>query len=528
MDMEDITAVALVDQLENSFGDLETRFHSAYWDAATHATPENEVRSAELELALRRAKGDPAALRRVDAELAAGGRDRILKRRLEILRQSLLGNQMDDELRSEIVTLSSSITSDFASHRPQLGGTEVSDNDIQEVLERSDDESERRLAWEASKEIGAVVAERVRKLAGLRNTAARAAGFSDYYSMSLALQELPQEGLWARLTLLEELTREPYIAWKDVLDDDLASRFRATELEPWHYADPFFQTVPSDAGVSLDRHFAGPQAPHLAKETFGRWGIDLGDVMAHSDLFPRAGKSQHAFCIQMDRKKDVRILANIVPGQRWVEVMMHESGHAAYDVCVDPSLPYLLRRPAHTFVTEGMAIMSGRLVRDPRWLVDVAAIQPSAIAQVEEDLHRMTSAASLLFTRWGLVMVNFERALYQDPAADLDALWWDLVERFQLVRPPRDRRAPDWAAKVHIATAPVYYHNYLLGEMLATQLRTAIERDLDAHLVGAPTAGRWLEERFFAPGASLRWDDLVRVATGRELSPEDFAAGLMG
>ncbi len=526
--MDDSTAAGLVGRLERSFQDLETRFHRAYWDAATYATPENEARSAELELGLRRAKGDAAALREVDRQLEADGRESVLRRQLEVVRQSLLGNQVDDDLRSRIVTLSSSIASDFASHRPQLGETEVSDNDIREVLERSDDVAERRRMWEASKEIGAMVAERVRKLARLRNTAARAAGFSDYYSMSLSLQDLTQEGLWAHLTHLEELTREPYLAWKGSLDDHLANRFGTTEVEPWHYADPFFQTVPPADGVSLDAHFAGIEAPCLAEESFRRWGIDLGGVMARSDLFPRAGKSQHAFCIQMDRKEDVRILANVVPGARWVEVMLHESGHAAYDVCIDPTLPYLLRRPAHTFVTEGMAIMSGRLVRDPRWLVDVASLRPGVIAQIEEELHRMTSTASLLFTRWALVMAHFERAFYRDPGADLDVLWWDLVERFQSVRRPRDRRAPDWAAKVHIATAPVYYHNYLLGEMLATQLRAAIEREGDAHLVGAPAAGRWLQERFFAPGASLRWDALVRTATGRELSPEDFAASLMG
>ena len=31
--------------------------------------------------------------------------------------------------------------------------------------------------------------------------------------------------------------------------------------------------------------------------------------------------------------------------------------------------------------------------------------------------------------------------------------------------------APDWAAKIHIATNPVYYHNYMLGEMMASQLQ---------------------------------------------------------
>ena len=67
-------------------------------------------------------------------------------------------------------------------------------------------------------------------------------------------------------------------------------------------------------------------------------------------------------------------------------------------------------------------------------------------------------------------MTNFERGLYADPDADLDTLWWDLVERYQLVHRPDGRHAPDWAAKIHLAAAPVYYQNYLYGELFASQL----------------------------------------------------------
>ena len=70
-------------------------------------------------------------------------------------------------------------------------------------------------------------------------------------------------------------------------------------------------------------------------------------------------------------------------------------------------------------------------------------------------------------------MVHFERALYRDRESDLNELWWRLVERFQGVSRPEGRDAPDWAAKVHFGVAPVYYQNYLLGEVLAAQL----ERD---------------------------------------------------
>ena len=79
-------------------------------------------------------------------------------------------------------------------------------------------------------------------------------------------------------------------------------------------------------------------------------------------------------------------------------------------------------------------------------------------------------ASLLVFARWVLVVTHFERELYADPDADLDTLWWDLVERFQLVRRPEGRHAPDWAAKIHLAVVPVYYQNYLYGEMFASQL----------------------------------------------------------
>ena len=66
--------------------------------------------------------------------------------------------------------------------------------------------------------------------------------------------------------------------------------------------------------------------------------------------------------------------------------------------------------------------------------------------------------------------------------------WWELVERFQLVAPPAGRRAPDWAAKIHIACAPVYYHTYLYGQIVASQLAATLERECGG-LVDRPEAG---------------------------------------
>jgi peptidyl-dipeptidase A len=485
----------------------------------------NDRRRAELELELRRAKGDPEALLMVEEALAQPAHDAVLRRRLEVLRLSLLGNQMTDAQRDRIVELSTSVESDFASLRPEVDGRPLSANDIERILGSSNDDEERERAWTASKEIGALVAERVRELARARNEVARDHGFPDFFTMALELQEIPQEWLFVLLERVDELTAELFTAWKGQLDERLRRRFGVTELRPWHYADPFFQRLPRDGGLSLDDVLAERRADELARATFARWGVDLSRVLEGSDLYPRPAKSQHAFCLDVDRSGgDVRILGNVVPGERWVEVMLHESGHAAYDLSISPEVPYLLHRAAHTFVTEAVALFAGRLTREPRWLIDVAGVPLDAIEPLRAGLARASATHSLLFARWCLVVVHFERALYADPEGDLDARWWELVQRFQGVTPPPGRAAPDWAAKIHVATSPVYYHNYLLGEVLASQLRALCERSFGDAL--APGVGELLFGDLCRGGALLSWGALVEATTGRSLAPEDYVAGV--
>lgn len=515
----------LVTTLEERWAEIETDFHRAYWDSQTDADPATDRRRVELELELRRVKGDRASLESVRAALEDPIHDPVLRRQLEVLRLSLSGNQMSDDQRAGIVELAGAVESEFASYRPEVDGRSMSDNDLEEILKSSDDDDLRRRAWAASKEIGAVVSERVRELARIRNQVARDLGFADHYRMALDLQEIDEDWLFDMLGRLESLTEQPYGAWKADLDACLCKRFGTSELRPWHYADPFFQSLPPDGRISLDKVLGDADAVRLAQTTFDLWGIDLSRVMETSDLYPRERKCQHAFCLDVDRSgHDVRILANVVPGERWVEVMLHESGHAAYDVAIDPQLPYLLHRAAHTFVTEAVAILSGRLVRDPEWMESVAQVPGSEVEDISSGLRTATTAQALLFARWGLVMVHFERDLYADPEADLDARWWELVERFQLVRAP-DRAAPDWAAKIHLAVAPVYYHNYLLGELFASQLRATCVAECGG-LVGVREAGRLLTELVCRPGALLRWDAVVESSTGRALTPDDFAASL--
>jgi peptidyl-dipeptidase A len=515
-------ALALLADAEARLAPLSRASNLAWWASQVSATEENAARRAEAELALSDALADGDLFAAVESARAAGANGDA-RRRLELLRNWMLEHQLPDDLRSRIVELESSVDMRFSRHRGVVRGETLDDTEIKKILRQSDDPAERREAWEASKTVGAEVASDVRELARLRNEAARGLGYRDWFALSLATDELDEQKLIETLAEADRVTAEPFVRWKGALDDKLAARFGCaiSDLRPWHYADPFFQETPPDGAVDLDPLFAGEDLVALAQRTFEGIGLEVAGILARSDLYPRDGKNQHAFCIDIDRRSDVRILANTVETHDCADTMLHELGHGVYALGYRDDLPWL-ERSTHLVATEATALLCGSLTGRREWLDGILGAGSREVSELAGGLEAKRAAELLVFTRWVLVMTNFERALYADPESDLDAIWWELVSRHQRVTPPDGRRAPDWAAKIHIAVAPVYYHTYLYGAIVGLQLAAALD-DAVGGIVDRPEAGAILREKLFAPGQSVRWDELVERASGAPLSVESLA-----
>jgi peptidyl-dipeptidase A len=511
----------IVEEAEARLAPLSEEMNLAWWASQVEATEENAERRERAEIAWSDALADRELFAAV--ETARSGASGDVARRLDLLRDGMLRRQIPDGLRSRIVELETSVDLRFSRHRGVVGGSEVGDNEITRILRRSDDPRERREAWEASKTVGAVVADDVRELARLRNEAARGLGYRDWFALSLATDELDENRLIAMLAEADRVTAEPFARWKSALGERLAARFgcAVADLRPWHHADPFFQEVPPDGAVDLDPYFDGADIVDLARRTIEGVGLDAEGIIERSDVYPRDGKNQHAFCIDIDRRGDVRVLANLVTTHESADTMLHELGHGVYDLGFRDDLPWLLRS-THLVATEASAILFGSLPGRREWLERILGLGAREADELEPRLHAARAVQLLVFTRWVLVMNAFERALYANPDGDLDALWWELVSRYQHVAPPADRHAPDWAAKIHIAVSPVYYHTYLYGAIVALQLDAALESEVGG-IVDRSDAGTLLRERLFAPGQSVRWDRLVEDASGAPLSVESLA-----
>jgi len=511
---------------------LEVQSNLAYWDAAVTGKSEAYAHSSSLNLKLRQMHSDPQAFAYLKAQRKVGQiNDPLVARQIDRLYYAFLDNQIDERLLKEIVELSSQIEEKFSTFRGTVDGRELTVNDITKILKTETNNDMRKKAWAASKQVGPVVVEDIIRLVKLRNRAARSAGSENFHTMRLKSGEQDPAVLDKLFAELDELTAIPFAELKGTLDGQLANMcgIEISAIRPWHYHDPFFQETPMVQDVDLDVYYKGKDIKQLSAAFYDGIGLNVDDILENSDLYERKGKNPHGFCTDIDRVGDVRILCNIKDVEYWMTVQLHELGHAVYFKYNDPQVPYLLRGPAHSFTTEAIAMMFGRLSKNSLWMQQMLGLSDEEREKLQSVTEYQQRLGQLIFARWAMVMYNFEKRLYANPDQDLNKLWWDLVEKYQFVKRPEGRNQPDWAAKIHIANSPVYYHNYLLGEMLASQIHhdmaekiPAMNTDKGISYVGQKGIADYLIKNIFAPGNVYQYNEMIKRATGEYLTPKYF------
>lgn len=459
--------------------------------------------------------------------------DPILARALDVVYLAYLEKQVDPALLKQMTAKANAVEKAFNAYRPKVDSKEMTDNEVRQVLKSSKDSAHRRSVWEASKGVGAVVEADLKDLVKLRNQSAIKLGFKNFHALMLFLNEQDGDAILKLFDELDALTREPFHRAKCEIDAKLAADcgIKTSDLKPWHYHDPFFQQTPAVFSADIDEPYQKADLLKLSGDFYAGIGLPIGDVIARSDLYEKKGKNPHAFCTDIDRSGDVRVLCNVVPNEQWMSTLLHEFGHSVYSSKNIPqSLPYVLRTEAHILTTEGVAMMFERMAKRRAWLEKMGGLVADAKA-FDETAAKMLRYQLLIFSRWCQVMLRFEKSMYENPDQNLNKLWWDLVEKYQEVNRPKDRSAPDYASKIHIVSAPVYYHNYMMGELFASQVHHAIAREVmkgaDPRTVtyaGNRDVGDFMKKRIFEPGRTLPWNALIRQATGSELNAKAFAA----
>lgn len=513
---------------------LEIAANLAWWNANTSGKESDFEKKGKAENRLNEYLSNSERFKTVKALYTQRKQidDSTLARAIEVVYLSFLEKQVDEKLLKKMVELQNSVEKKFNVFRAEVDDKKLPDSEVRKVLKTSTSSERRQAVWEASKKVGKVLEEDLLNLVKYRNQAAKQLGFKNFHELKLYINEQNGKELIALFDELDELTREPFAKAKQEIDVQLAKRcnIKVEDLRPWHYHDPFFQETPAVFKASIDQPYQKTDLLDLSSRFYKSIGLPIDDVIARSDMKPRDGKSPHAFCTDIDRSGDVRVLCNIVQNAYWASTCLHEFGHAVYSSKNIPqSLPYVLRDASHILTTEGVAMMFERVTKNPKFLKEMNIPVEDAEGFAATGA-KMLRYQLLIFSRWCQVMLRFEKGMYENPEQDLNKLWWDLVEKYQMVKRPENRSSPDYASKIHVVSAPVYYHNYMMGELFASQVHHAIVRELynDADprsvvYVGSNKVGEFMKKRVFEPGRLLSWNALTKHATGKKLNAKSFA-----
>jgi peptidyl-dipeptidase A len=523
-----------LNEYEQAIEPIMTKHNQAQWDAYITGKDEFFKTSTKLSLQIDQIHQDSQNFHYLNelqkAEVLVNP---ILVRQLEILYSFYLSKQIDRDLNKQITEISSKIEKIYANFRTRIEDKIYSDNEVTKILQNEKNLELRELIWRAQKGLGDEVAPDLINLAKLRNQAAKKLGFKNYYYMAMKLNELEPREVEAVFDELFSLTQKPFDQLHSEIEAEFSERYgiNNSEIRPWHYEDLFAQSAPSIFEIKLDKYYENVDIPDIASLFYLSTGIPVDDILQSSDLYEREGKSQHAFSFFIDRKDDIRILCNIVPNERWMGTMLHELGHAIYDKYLDPDLPFLLRESAHPFTTEGVAMFFGSYSSNANWMKEALQISAAQVKKIETVSRENLRMSKLVFARWSMVVLNFEKRFYENPDQDLNTLWWDLVEKYQKIKRPDTPAGNEWATKLHIATYPVYYQNYQLGELFASQILNYVaEKYYPGSELDQVTfwknqeAGEYLKQKVFKPGKQLPWNEMIKDATGETLSAKFFVS----
>ncbi|MGD9976773.1 MAG: M2 family metallopeptidase [Bacteroidales bacterium] len=505
----------------------------ASWDASISGKDEDYVRSEEAQVKLVKIFADSTLFAELK-EIKESGlvADSVLKREMDLLYPQFLRNQVDPQLLEQRIKMEANLEKKYSNFRATIGDQQYTDNEVEAILSSSTNSKELEQAWKAHKMIGRGVADDIVALVKVRNQIARKLGYANYHTMNMELSEQNPEVILALFDELDGLTYKSFAQLKGEIDLYLAKRDRISvdKLMPWHYQNRYFQEAPKIYSVDLDKFYANQDLVALTAKFYDGIGLNVDDIIAHSDLFEKPGKNQHGYCTDIDHAGDVRVLCNVKPTYDWMNTMLHELGHGVYAKYNDSTKPFILRDAAHSFTTEAVAMLMGRLASNPQWMLDMELINADQKKEIEGDCFKSLRLEQLTFSRWAQVMYRFEKEMYANPDQDLNALWWQLVEKYQMVKKPEGRNEPDWATKIHVALYPCYYHNYLMGEMLASQLNYYIANKVlnnsdiaTVSFVGKPEVGKYLDEKVFKPGCLYGWNDMIERATGERLTAKYYA-----
>ena len=455
--------------------------------------------------------------------------DSLLSRQLTYLYHLFVGSQIGSDKYKKLLESQVKLSQSSGTLRYPIDDKIYNAQQLDSLRENSGDNQLLGKITKAYQREAQKTAPEIIRLVKNRNEIAIALGLPDYYHVQFESKDISVEKVKALIDEIALMTGGPYLEAKEVIDKKLAKRFRikVEELRPWHYNDVNKSYLPQRFTLTLDSLLCSSEPVKRAACFFDGIGLNIQSVIEKSELENGTITSM----VNIDFRNDIRMIGHITDTFGGLTEIMHLGGHAAHYTNISEDIPYLLQSP-NLIVAEGVARYFENLAYDRKWLGEVAAFDEKADKEVGLIMQHFWEVDRLFRIRKQMVKADFEREIYSNPDQDLDRLWSELNYKYLGIRYPDEKGACFWATDKYLTSLPCYIQNYILADIVAAQLKHAIDsRVLDGgslKICNNKKVGEYLITNLFRYGDMVSWEKLIEKSTGEPLRAQYYVSGLIG
>lgn len=429
--------------------------------------------------------------------------DDTLSRRLELWWRCFLGGQIYSD--SIIAVKENNLQKKITNFKFKYYDETITLAEINNRLRKEKNPKIRQKLWNVVSQLSAEAKDDLIELVKLRNERAKSLGFYNFYSLSLYLQQIDEEWLIKTLNSLEEQTNRKFQEFIDASK----KKYRVKIIYPWD----FDAIIYNWASIS-DTHFPKDSIFHILHKFHDNIGFKT-DSLPIKELIrniPFGGLN-----IGIKIPDDSRFILNPIDGIRFYQVAFHEYGHALQVVNTKIKYPILkgyewIPGASCGAYSEGIAELQAQFVTDPEWLK-----RYTNATQDEIDKYIATKSFGEIYAlRKTLKNFFFEYEMYKAPDQDLDSLEKAMFKKYLLVDIP-NKTPHRFAASIWYTMYPCYYQNYILSEMIASQLYEVIVNKFGEKRIDNPDVSSWITSSLYANGEMEEWYIRIKNASGKSL-----------
>jgi len=467
----------------------------------------------EAQAKIRAAYQDPGSFKLIsgtlDMDLAPADR-----RRVEILFRDFRPyhrSQKANELHGKIEALETKLGDLLSRQRTAIDGREYSTTEIGRILSESPDRELRRRVFLARAQVNRQLVDGgFLNLLELRKEFALACGASDFISFSLEQDDLTKDLFhgW------REQCASRQVSFRKVRDGLAQRHLGVEEYKPWDGAFLKNSLCNKNREIVDLTNFRS-----VVAKVFQEFGFEIENLAITYDIFPRKNKSEWGYMFPIQIGKDTRVLANMDNRFSSYWVLLHETAHAVHFLGLDPE-DRLLNRGVSGIVAEGFANFFGDLVYSKEFLAQFfanrveEAHEEFAGLKALDDLQNFTSLSTMFFDH-DLYLRDLKSL------QDINQLKWKTDQELLGLEPYGDE--PIWGQLIHHTTAPIYLHNYFVGDVLCSAMKTEFERRSGSSWHKRPQDfGLYWKNEVLAPSGLYPFMTLFQRVTGQNPNVTSF------